>query len=79
MYQMQVYGLGSGLFFLGYALTMIPSQIALMRCGPNIWLGAIVIVWGAVATSFCALSGTRQFYILRFLLGAAESGAFPGV
>ncbi|KAF5840351.1 major facilitator superfamily domain-containing protein [Dunaliella salina] len=75
----ETYGLGAGLFYLGYSLSMIPSQLMLMKLGANVWLGIIVMAWGACATAFCVLSSITQFYVLRFLLGVAESGAFPGM
>lgn len=72
-----IFGLGSGLFFLGYSLAMIPSQFIGLKVGISRWLGIIVSIWGLVATLFSAVSTVRQFYLLRFLLGVAESGAFP--
>lgn len=63
----------------GYSLCMVPSQLLLLRVGPAAWLGGIVMLWGAVASSFCMLTSTLQFYFMRFLLGAAESGAFPAM
>ncbi|KAG2496811.1 hypothetical protein HYH03_005218 [Edaphochlamys debaryana] len=75
----QVYGLGSGLFFLGYSLFMVPSNLVMMRVGAPRWLGIQVTVWGLVAASFATLSSPSHFYWLRFALGAAEAGAFPGM
>ncbi|KAG2440714.1 hypothetical protein HXX76_003571 [Chlamydomonas incerta] len=75
----QVYGLGSGLFFLGYSLFMIPSNALVTKLGVPRLLGILVTTWGCVAASFTSLTSARQFYWLRFLLGAAEAGAFPGM
>ncbi|KAI8473403.1 MAG: major facilitator superfamily domain-containing protein [Monoraphidium minutum] len=75
----QVYGLGSGLFFLGYSVAMVPAQIVLLRIGAPRALAAIVAAWGLVAMAFSTLEGERQFYFLRLLLGAFESGAFPAM
>ncbi|KAG2441973.1 hypothetical protein HYH02_009767 [Chlamydomonas schloesseri] len=75
----QVYGLGSGMFFLGYSLFMIPSNALVTRLGAPRLLGILVTTWGCVAASFTSLTSARQFYWLRFLLGAAEAGAFPGM
>ena len=75
----QVYGLGSGLFFVGYSLSMVPAQLALLRLGAPRALALIVTAWGLTAMAFCTLQGERQFYLLRLLLGVAESGAFPAI
>ncbi|GLI71367.1 hypothetical protein VaNZ11_016556 [Volvox africanus] len=75
----QVYGLGSGLFFLGYSLFMVPSNIIMTRVGAPRWLGLLVVCWGAVAALFAGLNSALQFYWLRFLLGVVEAGAFPGM
>ena len=72
-----IYGTGSGLFFAGYSLAMIPSQFIALRVGVSRWIGIIVCAWGAVATLFCGISTVSQFYLLRFLLGVTEAGAFP--
>ncbi|BDA50069.1 Putative tartrate transporter [Coccomyxa sp. Obi] len=73
------YGIGSGIFFLGYTLFQIPSNLALMRFGARKWLGFLVVIWGIVAALFTTLKSVPQFYVLRFLLGAAESGTLPGM
>ena len=73
-----VYGTGSGLFFAGYSLSMIPSQMIGLRIGVARWLGIQVMVWGVVAACFSTTSSVSHFYTLRFLLGMAEAGAFPG-
>lgn len=73
------YGLGAGLFFIGYFLFEVPSNIILQRVGARIWIARIMIVWGIVSMGFMFLKGTTMFYTMRFLLGAAEAGFFPGV
>lgn len=73
------YGLGAGLFFIGYFLFEVPSNLILQRVGARVWIARIMIVWGLVSMSFMFLKGTTMFYIMRFLLGAAEAGFFPGV
>ncbi|WIA34639.1 hypothetical protein OEZ86_012956 [Tetradesmus obliquus] len=75
----ETYGLGSGLFFLGYSASMIPSQLVLMRVGAPRWLGFIVTGWGLTAMSFSAMRSKHQFWALRVCLGMFESGAFPGM
>jgi hypothetical protein len=75
----QVYGLGSGLFFVGYSLAMVPAQIMLLRVGAPRALGVIVTAWGATAMAFSCLSDQTQFYALRLMLGVFESGAFPAI
>ena len=73
------YGLGGGLFFLGYCLFEIPSNLILERIGARIWIARIMIVWGIVSMAFMFIHSTTMFYVMRFLLGAAEAGFFPGV
>src|SRR5688572_10842242 len=74
-----VYGLGAGLFFIGYFLFEVPSNLVLQRVGARVWIARIMIVWGLVSMSFMFMKGVTTFYVLRFLLGAAEAGFFPGV
>ncbi|MBF8792683.1 MFS transporter [Pseudomonas monteilii] len=73
------YGLGAGLFFIGYALFEVPSNILLQRVGARLWLTRIMLTWGLVASATAFMQNETQFYILRFLLGVAEAGFFPGV
>lgn len=73
------YGLGAGLFFIGYFLFEVPSNLILQRVGARLWIARIMIVWGIVSACFMFLKGTTMFYSMRFLLGAAEAGFFPGV
>jgi ACS family tartrate transporter-like MFS transporter len=74
-----IYGFGGGLFFISYALLEIPSNLALARVGARRWLARIMITWGLVAMSMALVRTPLQFYAVRFLLGAAEAGFFPGV
>lgn len=73
------YGLGAGIFFLGYVLFQVPSSLLLARVGARRWIGAITIAWGLVASSTMLVRGPASFYLLRFLLGVVEAGFFPGV
>lgn len=68
----------AGIFFLGYAVLQVPSNLILLRLGAPTWLGVTIVAWGIVAALFAALRNTAEFYILRFLLGITECGAFPG-
>lgn len=74
-----VYGLGAGLFFIGYFLFEVPSNLILHRLGARRWIGPIMIVWGVVSSATLFVKTPSQFYLLRFLLGVVESGFFPGV
>ncbi|MEO8927680.1 MAG: MFS transporter [Caulobacteraceae bacterium] len=74
-----VYGLGAGLFFLSYALFEVPSNLMLVRFGARRWLARIMITWGLLAMAMMFVRTPIQFYLLRFLLGFAEAGFFPGV
>lgn len=74
-----VYGFGGGLFFISYALLEIPSNLALARVGARRWLARIMVSWGLVAMSMALVRTDWRFYLVRFLLGAAEAGFFPGV
>lgn len=73
------YGLGAGLFFIGYAMFEVPSNMLLQRYGAKVWLTRIMFTWGIVATAMAFVPNETWFYILRFLLGVAEAGFFPGV
>ncbi|SEC09665.1 MFS transporter [Terriglobus roseus] len=74
-----VYGFGAGLFFLSYAASEIPSNLALHRFGARVWLSRIMITWGLLAMGMMLVRTPHQFYLARFLLGMAEAGFFPGV
>ncbi|MFJ3484309.1 MFS transporter [Pseudomonas sp. NPDC090202] len=73
------YGLGAGLFFIGYFLLEIPSNLMLERFGARRWFARIMITWGAITMGMAFIQGPTSFYVMRFLLGAAEAGFFPGV
>ncbi len=74
-----MYGLGAGIFFAGYFLFQVPSNLVLARVGARRWIAVLMVMWGIVSASMCMVTGVRSFYTLRFLLGAAEAGFFPGV
>lgn len=74
-----IYGTGAGIFFVGYILFEIPSNLALQRFGARIWIARIMISWGLIATAMALVSGETSFYVMRFLLGVAEAGFFPGI
>jgi MFS family permease len=76
---LEAYGFGAGLFFVGYALFEVPSNVLLQRVGARAWLARITLTWGIAATLMAFLRNPQQFYTLRFLLGVAEAGFFPGV
>jgi D-galactonate transporter len=75
----KVYGLGAGIFFVGYFFLEVPSNLALERFGARTWIARIMITWGLVSAAFALIGGPISFLVLRFLLGAAEAGFFPGV
>jgi MFS transporter, ACS family, tartrate transporter len=73
------YGFGSSIFFVGYAFLEVPSNLILARVGARRWIARIMITWGLLAAGMMFARGTATFYTLRFLLGAAEGGFFPGI
>jgi len=73
------YGFGAGIFFLGYGLFEVPSNLILTRVGARRWIARIMITWGIVAAAMMFVRTPVQFYALRFLLGVAEAGFFPGI
>lgn len=75
----EVYGLGAGLFFAGYFVFQVPSNLLLERVGARRWLAALMVAWGIISSSMILVRTPHSFYSLRFLLGAAEAGFFPGV
>src|SRR6195952_815156 len=75
----KTYGLGAGIFFIGYFVLEVPSNLALERFGARTWIARIMIPWGLVSAAFALIGGPVAFLVLRFLLGAAEAGFFPGV
>ena len=75
----KVYGLGAGIFFLGYFLFEVPSNVLLQRVGARIWIARIMFTWGLLAMAMAWAKTVPIFYGVRFLLGIAEAGFFPGV
>lgn len=74
-----VYGFGAGIFFLGYFLFEVPSNVILHRVGARVWIARIMITWGLVSGAMVFVNSAPMFYVMRFLLGVAEAGFFPGV
>jgi MFS family permease len=74
-----IFGLGAGIFSLGYVIFGVPSNLALARFGARRWLAAIMVAWGLISASMMFIGGPAGYYVLRFLLGAAEAGFFPGI
>jgi len=74
-----VFGTGAGIFFVGYLLFEIPSNLALQRFGARVWIARIMVSWGIIATAMALVGGETSFYVMRFLLGVAEAGFFPGI
>jgi len=74
-----VFGLASSLFFVGYFLFEVPSNLAMQKIGAKIWISRIMISWGIVSVCTAFVQSSEMLYVLRFLLGAAEAGFFPGV
>ncbi|WP_413193830.1 MFS transporter [Pararobbsia alpina] len=73
------YGLGAGIFFIGYALLEVPSNLAAHRFGPRRWIARIAVTWGVLSTAMMFVQGNMSFYALRVLLGIAEAGLFPAL
>ena len=73
------YGLGAGIFFISYVLFEIPSNLILARVGARVWIARIMITWGLVSSATMFVRSASGFYVVRFLLGAAEAGFFPGI
>ena len=74
-----VFGLGAGVFFIGYFLFEVPSNILLHRIGARVWIARIMITWGLMSAAFVWVETPATFYVMRFLLGIAEAGFYPGV
>jgi D-galactonate transporter len=74
-----IYGLGAGIFFIGYFLMEVPSNLALHRFGARKWIARIMISWGVISAAMIFVKTPTMFYILRFFLGVAEAGFFPGI
>jgi MFS transporter, ACS family, tartrate transporter len=75
----RVYGLGAGIFFIGYLGCQLPSNLLLTRIGARRWIAAIIMVWGVISSCMIFIRTAHEFYAMRFLLGVAESGFFPGI
>jgi ACS family tartrate transporter-like MFS transporter len=74
-----VFGWGAGIFFIGYFIFEVPSNLALQKFGASRWIARIMVSWGIISALMAAISGQWSFYFLRFLLGIAEAGFFPGI
>ncbi|HEY4941145.1 MAG TPA: MFS transporter [Rhizomicrobium sp.] len=75
----EIFGFGSGIFFFGYFLFEVPSNVILAKVGARIWICRIMLTWGVVSMATAFATGPMSFYVLRFLLGLAEAGFFPGM
>ena len=75
----QAYGWGAGVFFIGYFIFEVPSNVILERMGARLWIFRIMLSWGLVSAATAFVHGATGFYVLRFLLGAMEAGFFPGI
>jgi ACS family tartrate transporter-like MFS transporter len=75
----KMFGLGAGIFFLGYFAFEVPSTVILHKVGARFWIGRVMITWGLVSIAMAFTRGPISFYVLRFLLGLAEAGFFPGI
>jgi ACS family tartrate transporter-like MFS transporter len=75
----EAFGFAAGIFFIGYFLFEVPSNIALSKYGARIWISRILVSWGLVATASAFVQSAAQLYVLRFLLGVTEAGFFPGI
>jgi MFS transporter, ACS family, tartrate transporter len=73
------YGFGAGIFFVSYALCEVPSNLLMARVGARLWIGRIMVTWGLISIATLYVQGVWSFYVLRFLLGAAEAGFVPGI
>ncbi|MBV7538079.1 MFS transporter [Duganella sp. sic0402] len=74
-----VYGAGAGIFFIGYFIFEVPSNLLMTRVGARRWIARIMISWGLISAALMFTNGALGFYVLRFLLGVAEAGFFPGI
>lgn len=71
------YGIGAGIFFIGYFLFEVPSNIIMNKVGARVWIARIMVTWGIISAALMFTSSETVFYVLRFLLGVAEAGFFP--
>ncbi|MBX3668657.1 MAG: MFS transporter [Rhodocyclaceae bacterium] len=74
-----ILGFGAGIFFWGYFLFEVPSNIILHKVGARLWIARVMVTWGIISGAMAFIEGPTSFYIMRFLLGAAEAGFFPGI
>ena len=74
-----IFGFASSLFFFSYFLIEVPSNLALQKFGARIWIARIMVTWGIISAGTAFVTGANSLYVMRFLLGAAEAGFFPGV
>jgi MFS transporter, ACS family, tartrate transporter len=75
----EIFGLGAGVFFIGYFLFGVPSNLMVERLGARRWISVIMVIWGAISVAMALVKSDFDFYILRFFLGVAEAGFFPGM
>jgi D-galactonate transporter len=75
----EMFGFGAGIFFFGYFIFEVPSNLLLEKFGARMWIARIMISWGVVSTAMAFIVGPYSFYVMRFLLGVAEAGFFPGI
>jgi sugar phosphate permease len=73
------YGIGAGMFFIGYFFFEVPSNLLLRRVGARVWIARIMVLWGLISSAMMFTNSQTTFYVLRFLLGIAEAGFFPGI
>nr|WP_246262205.1 MFS transporter [Aromatoleum evansii] len=74
-----ILGFGAGIFFWGYFLFEVPSNIVLHKVGARMWIARVMVTWGIISGAMAFVEGPTSFYVMRFLLGAAEAGFFPGI
>jgi MFS family permease len=74
-----IFAWGAGIFFIGYFIFEVPSNLALEKFGASRWIARIMVTWGIISALMATVSGELSFYVLRFLLGVAEAGFFPGI
>jgi ACS family tartrate transporter-like MFS transporter len=75
----EAFGFGAGLFFVPYALFAVPSNVVLQKVGPRVWIPVLMVAWSLISTAMALIDGRLSFFVLRFLLGVAESGVNPAV
>jgi len=74
-----IFSWGAGIFFIGYFIFEVPSNLALEKFGASKWIARIMVTWGIISALMVLVSGVTNFYVLRFLLGVAEAGFLPGI